>query len=123
MFIIKKILILGCVVLVLLIALAIPFSMHQSFFLDEPLLSAAAEGNNADVFSLLHRGADINAREEDSGMTPLMYATANDHDTTVQLLLSKGAVIHLRDDEGQTALSHAKGNKTMTEILKKADLN
>ena len=56
-----------------------------------PLLFAAAHGNETIVDLLLEKGADIESRDTIYEWTPLFWAAAMDKITTTKLLLNKGA--------------------------------
>jgi hypothetical protein len=66
------------------------------------LLSAAADGKNPEVESLLGKGAPVEAHDK-RGRTPLMLAAQHGYADTVKLLLAKGARADARDKEGYTA--------------------
>lgn len=92
-----------------------------------PLISAAREGNDREVNTLLDRGVDINARE--SGTTPLTQAIWYRHSSTAKLLIERGAdvnqpaaVIHGYDTP--LAIAAARGNFEVINLLinKGADL-
>lgn len=87
-----------------------------------PLMIAARRVNLAVVEVLLEGGADPN-RQNDGGMTALMFATmapASDLQTfTVELLLLNGANASLHNGEGMTALMIARANQNeeITRLL------
>jgi ankyrin repeat protein len=60
---------------------------------------------------LLDRGCAINARESESGATPLMLAASLGRTAAVALLLERGADPLLKDNAGRTALSRAYENQ------------
>ncbi len=64
-----------------------------------PLITAAKEGNDGEVKTLLGSGADINARE--GGATPLTLAIWYRHSSTAKLLIERGA-----DVNQQSAIIH-----------------
>lgn len=76
----------------------------------DPLLCKyAAAGNNTLMQLLIQYGANINASNQRTGLTPLMYAVRNNHMPTVQFLLQCGVDISARDREGNSALVHVAG--------------
>ena len=76
-------------------------------FADEVLHEAAIGGNTAEVVALLGRGADANARRDDSRQTPLMGAAEAGHEGVVRRLLEHGAQINAANKYGETALTLA----------------
>lgn len=64
------------------------------------LCEAVRWGLTEEVYRLLERGVDVNARTEDRG-TPLMYAT---NCRMATLLIQRGADVNARDNEGRTPL-------------------
>ncbi len=71
--------------------------------LDEKLLTASWKGDINEVWELLDKGADVNARNS-LGETPLHLAAHGGHPETVELLLAKKAEINAVDKQGNTAL-------------------
>ena len=65
------------------------------------------------------RGTDLNAREPESGGTPLTLAAARGHNAALWVLLDNGADINLRNRHGWTALHVAAfyGRPETTRIL------
>jgi ankyrin repeat protein len=74
--------------------------------LDKGLAEAAFVCDFVRVRELLHRGADVDARDED-GRTPLISAVLGGSVGLMGLLLESGADIKARDNEGWTALHFA----------------
>jgi ankyrin repeat protein len=70
------------------------------------LRAAARNGDEAEVASLLARGAEVNATSSD-GWTPLMAAAKKGRASTVALLLGAGADPSRRNRFGSTALTYA----------------
>lgn len=60
-----------------------------------------------EVHALIASGADVNARCNDRGMTPLMQAALHNDSVACRLLLNAGANPNLRDINGMTALNYA----------------
>ena len=71
------------------------------------LLDAARSGRSADIVQLLRRGVPINTTDG-LGRTPLILAVINRHEPAVQQLLALGANRALADQQGLTALDHAR---------------
>jgi len=72
------------------------------------LHQAAADGNIEQVKSLLSRGADVNAKDE-QGQTALHLAVVKGHKNIVEFLLAKGAYIEAKDNAWRTPLHYAAG--------------
>jgi ankyrin repeat protein len=74
--------------------------------LNKGLLDAAFVGDFVRVRELLHRGADVNVRDQD-GRTPLFSAVLGGSVGLLGLLLESGADVNARDNDGWTALHFA----------------
>ena len=72
-------------------------------FGDTPLHFAATEGNIILIDSLISKGADINARN-DEGMTPLMAAIIREKKDSLEHLIKRGARINVETSEKLTPL-------------------
>ncbi len=71
------------------------------------LIRAVENGETETVISLIDKGCDIEAKDENQwtgGWTALMWAASKGLTETVELLINKGANIHVKDDFGCTAL-------------------
>jgi ankyrin repeat protein len=97
-------------------------AIRQQFFLNEPMASAAAQGNIDRVRMLLDRGASPDSWGIDFVSTALVSAANQGHADIVELLLSKGADSSLRDSEGRSALQLARqhGHEDVVALLLKA---
>jgi hypothetical protein len=73
---------------------------------DEALFVAAFNGDTSLVKSLLDKGVEINAKDND-GCSSLMLASYGGHTEIVELLLDRGSDINAKDDDGETALINA----------------
>lgn len=74
---------------------------------ENALQQAIPDGDAAEVVALLGRGADANARRDDSRQTPLMEAAEAGHEEVVRRLLEHGAQINAANEYGETALTLA----------------
>lgn len=68
------------------------------------LLDATKIGDTEKVKASLDKGADVNAVEDQSGITPLINAVLVGNRDVVKLLLEKGAKVNARTTGGVTAL-------------------
>jgi len=64
-------------------------------------------GSASRLRALIERGAPLNVRDVESGLTPLMWAARAGDAPLVALLLQKGADVAERDGARRTALCHA----------------
>lgn len=102
-------------VLVLGLPAVAALSMSYWMFVQEPLLSASADGNVPRMKQLIAFGA--NPSEESDGGTPLFFAAGNGHIEAVRVLLAAGANAKQRPTfPGMTPLKSAVDGKH-TEIV------
>ncbi|EGZ29963.1 hypothetical protein PHYSODRAFT_474392, partial [Phytophthora sojae] len=72
-----------------------------------PLCAAALWGNDTMVTYLLDKGADVGARNEGTGWTPLHAAAFQEHGKVVHILLGNQADPKMVDAEGRRAVDYA----------------
>ena len=77
------------------------------------------QGNLEAVKQHIAAGADVNAIDDDRGMTPLHYATGNGHKEIVVLLITEGADVNAKNGKGWTPLFGAAvlGKNKIVELL------
>lgn len=75
-----------------------------------PLLRSASNGEDKMVQLLLHKSANIEARNPSNG-TPLIVACEKQHDVVVDMLLINGADVNASDDFGWKPIHRALVNK------------
>lgn len=99
--------------------LLLGFTLYKVHLLDEPVASAAASGDLAEVQRLLDRGASVDAYCIDYQFPALVGAAARGHVEVVELLLRRGANPSLRNSDGRSALRLARenGHKEVLELL------
>ena len=87
-----------------------------------PLLDAAWAGYSAIAGFLLTHGADVNARQRETGSTALEYAVLAGRTDVAKLLLDTGARVDLRYRDNRTILQIAAGraDPQIVELLLKA---
>jgi hypothetical protein len=86
--------------------------------LNEQMVKAAMDGDAAAVKALLARGADVNAKGEYSGWTPLMMAVRKGDIELVNFLLANGADANTKSSlRSRTALMEAARNRKV-EVVK-----
>ena len=101
---------------------------------DISIHKAAEYGNIEAVKQHLAAGTDVNAIDENRGITPLVYAAREGHKKIVELLIADGADVNAKDDDGGTPLHSlannaatrpVRGHKEVAEMLiaKGADVN
>ncbi|WP_265025522.1 ankyrin repeat domain-containing protein [Wolbachia endosymbiont (group A) of Bibio marci] len=86
------------------------------------LLEAAREGNIEEVNSLISKGANVNA-EDNNEQTPLHQAAAYGRKEAVEVLLNNGANVNAVDEHHSTPLHRAaeNGHKEVVEALLKVN--
>ena len=89
--------------------------------ISEALLVAADVGDAALLDTLLSDGADANGARAADGMTFLMAAASSGHTACVQILLDRGADPAVADEDGDTALTHARinGRSEVEQLLRR----
>ena len=88
--------------------------------LEEQLHNASYEGNYEKVKELVKlRGVDVDAIDKEYGTTSLMYACRERRYIIAKFLLNNGADPTIKDNEGKTAMDHAKeeGHKNIIKLL------
>ena len=85
---------------------------------------AAKTGNIKAVKQHLDAGADVNAKDDKFGLTPLHFAAGRGNKEVVELLIAKGVDVNAKNNRGGTPL-HLPNNKEIAELLiaKGADVN
>lgn len=74
-------------------------------------LACAVENRDKEMVGiLLAAGANVNERDKEYDMTPLMWVVLKGQDDIVELLMEYGADMYLKDSHGRTALDLARGN-------------
>ena len=89
--------------------------------LDEQLWQACWDKDWAQAAFLLEAGAGTEWRDEEEGMTAIMWAASGGSLETVTLLFSRGANIHARDNDGWNALMYASCNSRPNIVSYLAD--
>ena len=89
-------------------------------------MEAAVEGYTDTALTLLEKGADVNARDNEE-WTPLFWAAFSRRTDTVRALLEKGADVNAKNKYDDTALIHAAygGDTNTVRVLleRGADVN
>ena len=81
-------------------------------------LQYAAMNNRTDVIhKLLQRGADVNKRDRDFGLTALHFSTMFNKTDAIRLLLRNGASTTIKDDVGRTPIDWARKKNHQEAVL------
>ena len=93
-------------------------SAGQLTFANEPLLTAARQGDITTLQSLLNGNVDVNFARAD-GSTALAWAVYGNNPEAVDLLIRSGADVNAANDYGVTplSLSCANGNSAVVQML------
>ncbi len=84
---------------------------------DTLLLRAIEKNANKCVNLLLSRGADLNVRSSDKGMTPLHYAVMSGDMTIIASLINYGAKTNVFDFKGRPPLFYAIAYGTIENVI------
>jgi len=84
--------------------------------LNNRLLLASCDGNDANVKESLRDGADIESKSIFND-TPLIYASHFGHAETVRLLLDMGADINAANDFSQNSMTYALANNHKESVI------
>jgi cytohesin len=80
---------------------------------------AAGWGRKDIVELLIAKGADVNAKFDEDGSTPLHLAAWKGHFDAAELLIAADADVNAKMDDGDTPLDLAKGHPEIADILRK----
>jgi ankyrin repeat protein len=86
------------------------------------LLSAIRSNDIETAKLLIENGADVNAKNNYNGWTPLIKAVWDGHIKIAKLLLEHGADVNAKNNAGETALAIAteRGNKDIVKVIEEA---
>lgn len=73
--------------------------------------------NQTIAYNLIAHGADVNAVEPDTGMTPLMVAARKRLLDVAEKLIAEGASTTVRDNNNMTVMDWAEGNPAMETLI------
>jgi serine/threonine-protein phosphatase 6 regulatory ankyrin repeat subunit B len=84
-------------------------------------MHASCGGHVSSIDMLIARGANVEAKDSDGGMTALMYASYGCHVSSIDMLIARGADINAKDYSGMTALMYAYsgGHSAAADALKR----
>src|SRR4051812_13430078 len=91
---------------------------HDQQLISEALISAAGGGHIAIADKLLAAGADINGRDHDGGITPIILASFAQQEAMVAHLIAKGADPNVQNDDHEGAL-HTAAKGPSGEIVRR----
>ncbi len=99
--------------------LLVNYGADMQVLLNAKLINNCISGNLREIKNLIESGADINAANEESGWTPLMYAVNEGYRRIVEYLLDSGVDVHAIDNQGRSALDIAdeKGYSLISSLL------
>ncbi len=86
------------------------------------LIDALKKGDREEVYILIKKGANINAKEKYTKLSVLMVALQEDQKWIIDDLLKKGAKVNGRDSVGRTPLYYAvkaKNSEAAEKLIKK----
>jgi len=85
------------------------------------LIQAVKDGNIKAVKQHLDAGADVNAKDDKFGFTPLHRAAGRGNKEVAELLIAEGADVNVKNEDGDTPLDAAiYGKKPQTaDLLRK----
>ncbi|MHC4540586.1 MAG: ankyrin repeat domain-containing protein [Planctomycetota bacterium] len=104
--------------LIALFFLAAIWSDYSLMATADPLHDAAQRGDLEEAQSLIEKGADINAPDE-NGLAALHHAAMRGHGDMVALITDRGANVNVTNQDGWTPLRYAifHGKKDVVEVL------
>jgi hypothetical protein len=79
--------------------------------------TATHNGHPETILALIEKGADVNARDEDSATVLMRAAYGNENPAAIAVLLKTGARIDARDKAGTTALMYAALGNANPEVV------
>ena len=82
---------------------AIPENTRADREADLALISASSLGDTREVEKLLEQGADVHARDDTGGTTPLIAAAYGNHVEVAETLIEAGADVNVKDETQQSA--------------------